>query len=274
MDILEYLKENTLLLDGAMGTLLLTEGMELGEWPDLWNLSHPDVITDIHRAYFDAGSNAVLTNTFGACRMGVPEEELGEIAAAAVENARRAAESSTSPRPKWVGLDVGPCGTLAADFGAFIRAGAAQRPDFIFIETMVEREETEAALKAAKENCDMPVFVCNTYGGDGVLKNGERPADMPAILEALGADAVGVNCSAGPKGLLPVVEQYLRHANVPVIFKPNAGHPRKVGRKAVYDLTPRMFADYIAQAVSKGVRIVGGCCGMTPETIRAIAERI
>ena len=274
MDILDYLKDNILLLDGAMGTLLLKQGLELGEWPDLWNLSHPDAITDIHRAYFDAGSNAVLTNTFGCCRMGIDEEAVQEIAAAAVGNARRAAERSTSSKPKWVGLDVGPCGTLAPDYGALIRAGAAQGADFIFIETMIERDETEAALRAAKENCDLPVFVCNSYGRDGVLKNGERPEEMPAILEALGASAVGVNCSFGPADLLPVAELYARKATVPVILKPNAGHPRMVGRKAVYDLTPHRFAEYAAQAVGKGVRIVGGCCGTTPETIAAIAQRI
>lgn len=286
MNILDYLKDHILILDGGMGSFLQQQGLQPGERPEPWNISHPDVVTGIHRSYFDAGSNAVITNTFGACGLRFSEKELQEIAAAAVANARRAAEESTAPQPKWVGLDIGPCGKLLKPFGdldfeeaveafaVFVRAGAAQKPDFLFIETMSDCYEMKAAVLAAKENSDLPVFASNAYSDNGRLLTGATPHAMTAMLEGLGAAAIGMNCSLGPDSLLPVAEQYLAHASVPVIFKANAGIPRLENGETVYDITPAQFADYTAQAVRKGVRIVGGCCGTTPDTIREVAARV
>ncbi|MBR3748673.1 MAG: homocysteine S-methyltransferase family protein [Firmicutes bacterium] len=286
MNILDYLKDNILILDGGMGSFLQAKGLQPGERPEPWNISHPDVVTAIHRSYFDAGSNAVITNTFGACGLRYSAEELQKIAEAAVRNARTAAAESASPQPKWVGLDVGPCGKLLKPFGdldfedaveafaVFIRAGAAQKPDFIFIETMSDCYETKAAVLAAKENADLPIFASNAYSENGRLLTGADPAVMTAMLEGLGVSAMGMNCSLGPDALLPVAEQYLERTSLPVIFKANAGLPRLENGQTVYDVTPAEFAQYVEEAVRKGVRIVGGCCGTTPETIAAIAKRV
>ena len=286
MKIFDYLKDNILILDGGMGSFLQQHGLQPGERPEPWNLSHPDIVTGIHRSYFDAGSNAVITNTFGACGLRFSGEELEQIAAAAVANARKAAEESDAPQPKWVGLDIGPCGKLLKPFGdldfedaveafaVFVRAGAACHPDFLFIETMSDCYETKAAVLAAKENSDLPIFVSNAYSENGRLLTGADPASMTAMLEGLGASAVGMNCSLGPDALLPIAEQYLEVSSVPVIFKPNAGLPRLENGKTVYDISPQRFAEIVSDAVRKGVRIVGGCCGTTPETIREIAQRV
>ena len=286
MKILDYLKDNILILDGGMGSFLQEKGLQPGERPEPWNLSHPEVITGIHKSYYDAGSNAVITNTFGACGLRFSKEELEEIAAAAVANARRAAEESDAPQPKWVGLDVGPCGKLLKPFGdlefedavetfkLFLRAGAAQHPDFIFIETMSDCYETKAAVLAAKEVCDLPIFASNAYSDNGRLLTGADPAAMTAMLEGLGVAALGMNCSLGPDTLLPIAEQYLQVSSRSVIFKPNAGLPKLENGKTIYDVTPAEFGAYAAEAVKQGVRIVGGCCGTTPETIREIAKRV
>ncbi len=286
MNILDYLKDNILILDGGMGSFLQAKGLQPGERPEPWNISHPDVVTSIHRSYFDAGSNAVITNTFGACGLRYSADELREIAEAAVRNARTAAAESASPQPKWVGLDVGPCGKLLKPFGdldfeeaveafaVFIRAGAAQKPDFIFIETMSDCYETKAAVLAAKENADLPIFASNAYSENGRLLTGADPAVMTAMLEGLGVSAMGMNCSLGPDALLPVAQQYLERTSLPVIFKANAGLPRLENGQTVYDISPAAFAGYVEEAVRKGVRIVGGCCGTTPETIAEIAGRV
>ena len=286
MNMLEYLQDNVLILDGGMGSFLQAKGLLPGERPEPWNLSHPEVVTRIHKSYFDAGSNAVITNTFGACGLRFSEEELQRIAAAAVVNARKAAQESETPQPKWVGLDVGPCGKLLKPFGdldfeeaveafkVFIRAGAAQDPDFIFIETMSDCYETKAAVLAAKECCDLPIFASNAYSDNGRLLTGADPAAMTAMLEGLGVCALGMNCSLGPDMLLPIAEEYLKVSSVPVIFKPNAGLPKLENGETVYDVSPSEFGVYAAEAVRKGVRIVGGCCGTTPETIREIAKQV
>lgn len=287
MTILDYIKEDILILDGGMGSFLQEKGLQPGERPEPWNISYPEVVTAIHRSYFDAGSNAVITNTFGACGLRFSEEELQKIAAAAVANARRAAQESETPQPKWVGLDIGPCGKLLKPFGdldfeeavetfaVFVRAGAAQKPDFIFIETMSDCYEMKAAVLAAKENAPgLPIFASNAYSENGRLLTGADPAVMTAMLEGLGASAIGMNCSLGPDTLLPVAQQYLQRTSLPVIFKPNAGLPRLEDGRTVYDITPQEFAEITADAVRKGVRIVGGCCGTTPETIAEIAKRV
>ena len=285
MNIKEYIKENTLYLDGGMGTLLQARGLTPGELPERWNITKPDVITDIHRAYYDAGSNVVNTNTFGANILKFSEEELEQIVAAAIKNARNAAGESTSEGEKWVALDIGPSGRMLAPYGDLdfedaveifaktIRLGTKYGADLIFIETMNDLYETKAALLAAKECSDLPVFVSNAYGADGKLMTGADPAATVAMLEGMGADAIGVNCSLGPKALSPVVMQYLEHSSLPVILKPNAGLPRSVNGKTVFDVSEEEFSDEILELVQRGVRAVGGCCGTTPDYIRKTVEK-
>ena len=285
MGILELLKQGTVYLDGGMGTLLQARGLKPGENPEAWNLTHPEEITAIHRAYFEAGSNLVCANTFGANPLRFEREQLERIVAAALDNARSARDSSAGDWEKYVVLDIGPSGRLLKPYGdldfedavaAFaetVRLGVRYGADAILIETMNDSYETKAALLAAKENSSLPVFVSNAYGEDGKLMTGASPAAMVALLEGMGADAIGVNCSLGPKALAPVVEEYLRRASVPVLLKPNAGLPREENGRAVYDVPPEEFAEDTAALMERGVRLAGGCCGTTPAYIAALVER-
>lgn len=286
MDILTYLADNTLLLDGAMGSMLLARGMSRDERSESWNLKHPEVVKSIHKAYYDAGSNLVLTNTFGANGLYHDDEELERIVFAAVDIARSAAAESGAPQVKFVALDIGPCGRLvdplgdmpfdrAAElYGQIARYGAAAGADLVFIETMYDLTETRAALTGVKESCDLPVFVSNTYGEVGALMTGDAPEQVVPALEALGAAAVGMNCSQGAEGLAPLAEKYLALTKLPVIFKPNAGLPEIVDGRAIYKTAPAEFAARTAEMARKGVKCVGGCCGTTPAHIAALAHAL
>ncbi len=285
MNILQYLKNNILYLDGGMGTLLQARGLAAGEMPERWNLSHPDEVVAIHKAYFDAGSNVVNTNTFGANCLKFEADELDAIIGAAIKNARRAAAESNGTQPKWVALDIGPTGRMLAPYGDLdfedaveifaktVRLGVRHGADLIFIETMSDSYETRAALLAAKENSDLPVFVSCAFGEDGKLMTGAEPAAMVAMLEGMGADAIGINCSYGPLKLMGVIKEYLKYSSIPVIFKPNAGLPTVREGRTVYDLSPEDFATDMREAVSLGVRAIGGCCGTTPEYIQALVQK-
>ena len=282
MKITEYIKENSIYLDGGMGTLLQSAGLGLGELPEMWNLTHSDVIEKIHRDYFNAGSNVVSTNTFGANSLKFDDDELSAIIKAAVDNAKRARDTSSYTSNKWIALDIGPLGRMLKPYGDLdfedavaifaktVRIGAKAGVDLIFIETMSDSYETRAALLAAKENSSLPVFVSNAYGEDGKLMTGASPAAMIAMLEGMGADAIGVNCSLGPKALFGVVQEYAALSSVPVIFKPNAGLPCVEKGRTVYNVSPEEFADDVAEMLSIGVRAIGGCCGTTPEYIKRL----
>ena len=282
MTITEYIQKNITLLDGGMGTLLLEAGLKPGEAPEAWNLSHPEAVTAAHRAYFDAGTNVVNANTFGANCLKFDGETLEAIVKAAMENARRAAAESAAPQEKFVALDLGPTGQMLEPFGSLpfetavevfaktVRLGVKYGADLIMIETMTDLYETKAALLAAKENSSLPVFVSNAYSENGRLLTGAEPKTAVAVLEGMGADAVGVNCSLGPAALLPVIAEYLKYASVPVLFKPNAGLPAVVNGKTVYDVSPADFASAMQTALHAGVRVAGGCCGTTPAYIAAL----
>ena len=286
MQFRSYLQDHIVILDGGMGTLLQGAGLRPGELPERWNLSHADEVTAIHRAYFDAGSNVVNTNTFGANPLKFSEEELEAVVSAAVANARRAAAESTGTQEKFVALDIGPTGKLLAPLGdmdfedavaafaAVVRLGVKYGVDLVTVETMNDSYETKAALLAVKENCDLPVLVSCAFGADGKLMTGADPAAMVALLEGMGADAIGVNCSLGPDALAPVVREYLDRASIPVLLKPNAGLPTVVEGQTVYNVTPVEFACSVADLVAAGVRVVGGCCGTTPAYIAALVAEI
>lgn len=286
MKITEYMKQNILILDGGMGTLLQQNGLFAGERPEYFNIKNPDIVKSIHKAYFDAGSNVVNTNTFGANILNFSADELEKIISAAVHNAFCAARESSAPQEKYVALDIGPLGRLLKPLGSLdfeeavsafsetVKIGCRCGVDLIMIETMSDCYETKAALLAAKENCDLPVFVSNAYGEDGKLLTGAAPAAMVAMLEGMGADAIGVNCSFGPDRLAGVVREYLKFAQVPVIMKANAGLPRDKGETTVYDIDAAEFARLTAESVSEGVRIAGGCCGTTPEYISALVNSL
>ncbi len=286
MTVTEWMQDHVLILDGGMGTLLQASGMQPGEAPERRNLTHPEDIQAIHRAYYDAGSHVVSTNTFGANRFHFSREELERVIAAAFANARAARQTSKGTQEKFIALDIGPTGKLLRPYGdldfddaveAFaevVRLGVQNGADLILIETMNDSYETKAALLAAKENSSLPVFVSNAYGEDGKLMTGATPDAMVALLEGMGADAIGANCSLGPKQLLPVIEALTRFASIPVFFKPNAGLPRSQNGETVFDITDEEFADAVAETVELGVRAVGGCCGTTPRYIEQLAKRV
>lgn len=284
MKITEYIKENILYLDGGMGTLLQERGLLPGELPERWNLTRSEVIKQIHLDYYNAGSNVVNANTFGANALKFSDEELEQIIKAAMDNARAAKEESDGCHEKWIALDIGPTGRMLKPYGDLdfedavsvfaktVKFGVKYGADLIFIETMSDSYETKAAYLAAKENSELPIFVSNAFGEDGKLLTGASPCAMVSMLEGLRADAIGVNCSLGPKALFGVMREYLKSSSLPVIFKPNAGLPRTVCGKTVYDVSPREFAESVAELVKEGVRIVGGCCGTTPEHIKELCN--
>lgn len=284
MNIRDFIKNNIVYLDGGMGTLLQKSGLQPGELPERWNISHPEVIKEIHKSYYDSGSNIVNTNTFGANSLKFGTDELSEIIYHAVKNADEARKASSGKQEKFIALDVGPTGKLLKPLGdldfedavkAFaevISLGVKYGVDLITIETMNDSYETKAAVLAAKENSDLPIIVTNAYGENGRLMTGADPAVMAAMLEGMGVDAIGANCSLGPKQLMGVMDELLNYCSVPVAFKPNAGLPKSDGKVTYYDVDAEEFAQDIKLAVSNGVRIVGGCCGTTPEYIKKVCE--
>ena len=286
MSFMELLKTGPFFLDGGMGTLLQAEGLRPGEAPETWNLTHPEKVTAIHRAYYEAGSHMVAANTFGVHPQRYDLATCEQMIRAAVTCAEQARWDAACAQEKFIAMDIGPCGKLLKPLGPLdfedavkgfaevIRMGADYGVDCIFLETMNDSTETRAALIAAKESCDLPVLVSNAYGADGKLMTGGTPESLVAMLEGLGADAVGVNCSLGPDALAPIVERYLAAASVPVLMKPNAGLPQEKNGKTFYNVQAGEFASQVAALVPKGLRIMGGCCGTTPEYIRTLCRAV
>ena len=284
MNIRDFIKNNIVYLDGGMGTLLQKSGLQPGELPEHWNISHPEVIRGIHKNYYDSGSNVVNTNTFGANTLKFSIDDLDEIICHAVKNADEARKASSGEQEKFIALDVGPTGKLLKPLGDLdfedavkifaetIRLGVKYGVDLITIETMNDSYETKAAVLAAKESSDLPIIVTNAYGENGRLMTGANPAVMAAMLEGMGVDAIGANCSLGPKQLMDVMDELLKYCSVPVAFKPNAGLPKSDGKVTYYDVDADEFAQDIKLSVENGVRIVGGCCGTTPEYIKKVCE--
>ena len=286
MDFREFLSSKTVILDGGMGTLLQGKGLTAGEKPEKWNISHPDVIRDIHISYLKSGSDVISANTFGANCLKFDEDELENVISAAIKIAREAQREADLSRPTFVALDVGPTGRLLKPLGDLdfedaveifaktIRLGVKYGVDLIFIETMNDSYEAKAALLAAKENSSLPVMVCNAYGADGKLMTGASPEAMCALLEGMGADAIGANCSLGPDKLFGVIKRLLAVSSLPVILKANAGLPHVENGKTLYDIGAKEFADVYLELVKDGLAVVGGCCGTTPEHIKALSTSV
>ncbi len=286
MDIREFLKDNIVLLDGATGTMLHKRGLALTERSETVNLTDPEAVYEIHKAYYDAGSDVVATNTFGANPLYYDAETLDKIYASAFDSVKRAKRDSVSKRKKYIALDIGPTGRLLQPYGdlgfdqavetfaEMIRLGVKYGADLIMIETMNDGYETKAALLAAKENCDLPVFVANAYSENGKLLTGAPPEAVAVMLESMGADAIGVNCSFGPDASRPVSKRYLDAVSIPVIMKANAGLPRRDGDRTYFDIDAEQFADTVCECIKDGVTVIGGCCGTTPEYIAALRKRI
>lgn len=278
-NILDRIGKEWIFFDGGTGSILQEKGLQPGELPETWNLTHPDDIIDLHLGYLNAGSHVFNTNTFGANRLKYPEN-LDEIVTSAVRLAKEARSRAGRDEDAYIALDVGPTGKLLAPmgdlsfddaveiFGEVVRIGAREGADLVLIETMNDSYEAKAAVLAAKENCDLPVFITCVFDGSGKMLTGGTPESVTAMLEGLGVDALGTNCSLGPKQMIPIVERLVKAAHVPVLVNPNAGLPKSVDGKTVYDVDPDAFAGYMKTIAALGASGLGGCCGTTPEHIR------
>ncbi len=279
MTIIEKIRSGITYVDGGAGTLLQSWGLEAGVAPETWNLTNPDKIKEMHRLYLEAGANIITACTFGANRLKF--DNLEEIVNAAIANAKEACEGYEA----YVALDIGSTGKMLEPLGDLpfeeavsifaetVRIGAAAGADLVLIETMNDAYETKAAVLAAKENCDLPVFVTNAYSDNGKLMTGADPAAMVTMLEGLGVDALGMNCSMGPKQMLEIASETAKYASVPIIVNPNAGLPKVVDGKSVFDVDAEEFSDIMCEIVAAGATIIGGCCGTTPEYIRKTVEK-
>ncbi len=285
--LIERLGRELLYFDGGMGTLLQAKGLKPGELPEVWNLTHREELVDIHRQYFDAGSDIVLTNTFGANALKFHDSqyELKEIIDAAVANVKKAATLGVHDnREVYTALDVGPTGKLLKPMGdlefedaykAFkevMQYGEAAGADLIHIETMSDTYEVKAAILAAKENTKLPVTVTMIFDEKGKLLTGGDVPSVVAMLEGLRVDALGINCGMGPKQMIPILKEIMEYASVPVIVKPNAGLPKQRNGEVYYDVSPEEFADTMNKILELGACAIGGCCGTTPAHIRAMTQ--
>ena len=282
----ERLGKELLYFDGGMGTLLQERGLQPGELPETWNLLHAEEIREIHRKYIEAGSDIVLTNTFGANALKFHDDaySLEEIVNAAVGHVKAAAEQAGNGRRIYTALDIGPTGKLLKpmgdlDFETAYEAykevmiyGEKAGADLIHIETMSDTYELKAAVLAAKENTSLPVFATTIFDERGKLLTGANVPSVVALLEGLRVDAFGINCGMGPEQMIPILEQITKYSSLPVIVKPNAGLPKQKNGQTYYDVSPEEFAEVMKKIVEMGAVVIGGCCGTTPDHIKAMAD--
>lgn len=279
--IINLIRQKRTYFDGGFGSLLQAKGLPAGKAPELWNTENPDAVAAIHAEYVRAGCDFITTNTFGVNPLRYPEN-YRELTAAALNIAKRSTEGSRAR----IALDIGPLGRLLQPLGELDFEDAVKAfsdvigyaaslgiADLIIIETMNDSLETKAAVLASKESCDLAVFVTNAYDGSGKLMTGASPGAMVAMLEGLGVDALGINCSLGPELMLPIVGELVRTASIPVIVSPNAGLPAYIDGKTVYTLNADDFASHMAHIAELGASILGGCCGTTPEYIEKLISR-
>lgn len=285
--ILEEMRERRLFCDGGMGSLLQASGLKPGELPELWNISHPEKLQEIHLSYLEAGADIMTTNTFGANRLKFGDQ-LEAIVTAGVKNARAAVEKAGHG---YVALDMGPTGRLlkplgdldfedAVDLYKEVAAiGAKAGADLVLIETMSDSYELKAAVLAAKEAAfrpdtgeQLPIFATVIFDEKGKLLTGGNIASTTALLEGLKVDALGINCGLGPVQMKGILEELLEWSSLPILVNPNAGLPRSENGKTVYDIDPGEFAKVMGEIAAMGAVITGGCCGTTPEHIRLMAE--
>lgn len=282
-ELRKLLESKILIFDGGTGSLLQEAGLRPGEPPEIFNITRPQEVLRLHREYLEAGCDIIKTNTFGANRIKFHEGSrygLEEIVTAAMGHAREAVR-------QWgkglIALDLGPTGKLLKPLGDLgfeetvdiyrevVQLGVREGADLILIETMSDCYELKAAVLAVREASDLPIFATVIYDEKGRLLTGASPRSVIAVLEGLGVDAVGLNCGLGPDQMLPLAEEYVTCASLPVIVNPNAGLPRSEGNKTVYDIGPAAFEKAMAPLVDLGVSVAGGCCGTTPEHIRRLS---
>ncbi|ADZ85315.1 homocysteine S-methyltransferase family protein [Cellulosilyticum lentocellum] len=282
--VCNVLGKRRLYFDGAMGTAVQSRGLKLGEVPELFNITHPEIIEEIHRAYLEAGSNFVTTNTFGANRYKIEEKgyTVEQIISKAVEIAKAAKEDFPD---SYIALDIGPSGKVLRPVGDVefeevyeifkeqVIAGEKAGCDVILCETFTDLYELKAAVLAAKENTSLPVFCTMSFEENGRTFFGTSIESMILTLEGLGVSALGVNCSLGPKQLKEIVKRITKLSHIPVMVQPNAGLPVMQGENVHYDITAEEFAEIMKEFAEDGVSILGGCCGTTPEYIEKTVDK-
>lgn len=283
--MLNKLKEKFLYFDGAMGTMLQNSGLKVGELPEELSITKPEIIYNIHKDYLNAGSNIVTTNTFGANRLklkGSPYR-VEEIIAASVNTAKK---SIAGMEEKYVALDIGPIGTLLSPLGTLgfdeayeifkeqVIIGTKEGADLILIETMTDLYELKAAILAARENSDLPVFATMSFQDNSRTFTGTDVKTFVFTAEGLGVDVLGVNCSLGPKQLQPIVDELVEFSSIPIMVQANAGLPKYINNASYYDISPLEYSREINIMAKKGVAIFGGCCGTTPEYIKSIINSL
>ena len=282
-DFRERLGQEMLFFDGAMGTQIQALGITYQGSPEDLNITHPDAIYSIHKKYLDAGADIILANTFGANKIKYRGEySVPEVVKAAVEIAKKAV--ADSGRNAYVAVDIGATGKLLEPYGeltfnsaykAFselVKAGAEAGADIISIETMMDIQETKIAILAAKENCKLPITATVSFESSGKTLTGASPAVVATVIGSLGADAIGINCGLGPEQCVPIVDEMRKYTSVPLAVSPNAGLPIYVDGKTVYPLGAEEFAAFMDKLAENGVAIMGGCCGTTPEHIKALTS--
>lgn len=296
MKITDLLGKKIIMCDGAMGTMMQKYGLKVGELPELLNFTNPEIIKEIHSAYFQAGSDFVSTNTFGCNRYKLKDSgySVTQVATQAVRLAKDAAKESMEQncsqdsliKEKFVALDVAPLGKLMEPVGDLpfdeaydmfkeqIVAGAEAGADFIIFETFTDIYEMKAAVLAAKENCSLPVFCSVTFQEDGRMLMGSDPLTAVNILQDLGIDALGVNCSLGPKQIIGIVKEILAYSKLPVLVQPNAGLPTIVDEETVFQVDIEEYVEAMQEMLHAGIAIAGGCCGTNPEYIAALTKSI
>lgn len=281
----ERLGKNLLIFDGAMGTQLQNAGLSAGDIPEELNIDRPDLLKTIHMNYLKAGADFITTNTFGCNRLKMAESkyEAKDMLLAAVENARAARTEAGREDDSYIVLDIGPIGQLLEPMGTLTFDEAydiileqveavKDKVDLVLFETMSDLYEVKAGVLAVKEHTDLPVFVTMTFEQNGRTLSGNDPETFVNVVEGLGVDALGVNCSLGPDELKPIIDEILEKSSIPVILQPNAGLPCLEHGETHYHVTPEEYVESMKDYMARGAAIVGGCCGTTPEFIEKLAK--
>lgn len=284
-ELQDLFQKGPIILDGATGSNLMAKGMPMGVCPEDWIYHHKEAIVSLQKAYVEAGTQILYAPTFTANRIKLAEydmeDRLEELNRAMVRYSREAAgdRAFVAGDLTMTGRQLYPVGDLMFEdlvdvYKEQVRAILKEGVDLFVIETMMSLQECRAALLAVKETCDLPVMISLTYNEDGRTLYGTSPEIAMVVLEHMGADIVGVNCSTGPLAMIPLVKAMLPYADIPIMVKPNAGMPELENGETVYKMTPEEFADACEQLVDAGASVVGGCCGTRPDHIKALADRM
>lgn len=284
-ELQDLFQKGPIILDGATGSNLMAKGMPMGVCPEDWIYHHKDAIVSLQKAYVEAGTQILYAPTFTANRIKLAEygmeDRLEELNRAMVRYSRESAgdRAFVAGDLTMTGRQLYPVGDLMFEdlvdvYKEQVRAILKEGVDLFVIETMMSLQECRAALLAVKETCDLPVMISLTYNEDGRTLYGTSPEIAMVVLEHMGADIVGVNCSTGPLAMIPLVKAMLPYADIPIMVKPNAGMPELENGETVYKMTPEEFADACEQLIDVGAAVVGGCCGTRPDHIKALADRM